>query len=134
VFDTGVYHDLPAAARYYALPHAITKKFHIRKYGFHGISHAWALEQAAKRLRIPRTSQTMITIHLGAGDSMTLWKHGPDGRPLQLLHRDIKPSNIRLTPFGEVKILDFGTRRASSINVRPRMNATTNVMVTRVGS
>lgn len=76
VFDTGVFHDLPAAARNYALPVAVTKKFHIRKYGFHGISHAWALEQAAKRLRIPRSSQTMITIHLGAGDSMTLWKHG----------------------------------------------------------
>jgi serine/threonine protein kinase len=37
---------------------------------------------------------------------------GPDGRALGLLHRDVKPSNIRITPVGEVKVLDFGVARA----------------------
>lgn len=76
VFDTAVFRGLPQRARTYALPWRITNQFHIEKYGFHGTSHAWAFRQAAKHLNISQNKLSAVTIHLGAGSSMTLWQNG----------------------------------------------------------
>ena len=50
---------------------------------------------------------------------------GPGGQPLRLLHRDIKPGNVRLTPEGDVKILDFGASRAEFTGREARTEAFT---------
>ncbi len=76
VFDTAPFHDLPERARLYALPLAVSIKFKIRKYGFHGTSHRWAFQQAAKRLKHPARTMEAITVHLGAGASLTHWRAG----------------------------------------------------------
>lgn len=70
VFDTMFFSDMPEVAKIYAIPKEITKKYGIRKYGFHGSSH----EYVSKNLK-GRT----ITCHLGSGSSISAIV---DGKPL----------------------------------------------------
>jgi acetate kinase len=69
VFDTAFFHNLPAAAATYAIDRELAERWHIRRYGFHGISHRYVSEQAAAflGLRWERTNQ--IVLHLGNGAS-----------------------------------------------------------------
>ena len=69
VFDTGFFHDLPAAAATYAIDRNVSEKWHIRRYGFHGTSHKYVSEQAAVFLDAPLTSLNQIVLHLGNGAS-----------------------------------------------------------------
>ncbi len=79
VFDTAFYFDLPEVARTYALPKNLTEKYKIRKYGFHGISHEFALEDTAEKLKKKTDKINLITCHLGGGWSVTAIK---DGKPI----------------------------------------------------
>jgi acetate kinase len=47
-FDTAFHAGLPAAAASYALPAAWTRRFGLRRFGFHGLSHAYAAARAAQ--------------------------------------------------------------------------------------
>ncbi|MBI2984594.1 MAG: hypothetical protein HYY50_03140 [Candidatus Kerfeldbacteria bacterium] len=76
VFDTGLYHHLAPAVRLYALPLNLAKRFHIRKYGFHGISHGDAFTRAGQRLHRAPSRTNAVTLHLGSGDSLTAWRAG----------------------------------------------------------
>lgn len=68
-FDTAFHATMPAAARTYAVPSVWRERWGIRRYGFHGLSHAWAARRAAVLAAGART-QRIVTCHLGAGASL----------------------------------------------------------------
>lgn len=68
VFDSGYFINLPDHVKIYPLPYKFYSKYGVQKYGFHGLSHQYANQEIGKRF--PH-SQKNITIHLGAGCSIT---------------------------------------------------------------
>jgi len=76
VFDTAFHSTLPDYAYRYALPRRLYEKYGVRKYGFHGISHQYVSEVAAKKLRKPVGKVNLITCHIGSGSSVCAVKDG----------------------------------------------------------
>ena len=76
VFDTAFHHTLPPYAFLYGLPYEYYEKKGIRRYGFHGMSHAYVSLKAAEFLRRPFNELKIITCHLGNGASICAVDHG----------------------------------------------------------
>jgi acetate kinase len=68
--DTAFHANLPPAAATYALPREWREHDHLRRYGFHGLSHAYAARRAARLLDRPSETLRVVTCHLGAGASL----------------------------------------------------------------
>lgn len=75
-FDTAFHHTLPRAASAFAVPWAWTEELGVRRYGFHGLSHAWAAKRAAELLGRPLDDLRLVTCHLGAGASLAAVQAG----------------------------------------------------------
>ncbi len=76
VFDTAFHHSLPEHAYLYAIPHRFYREQKVRRYGFHGTSHAYVAREAAKYLARPLNSLNIITLHLGNGASAAAIRKG----------------------------------------------------------
>jgi len=76
VFDTAFHQSIPQHAFMYALPYRLYEKDRVRRYGFHGTSHAYVAEKCAEFLNRPLSQLNIITIHLGNGASMAAIKNG----------------------------------------------------------
>lgn len=76
VFDTSFHQTMPKYAYLYGLPKEVSRKYEIRKYGFHGISHAYVAEQAASFLGRKLSEIRMVTCHIGNGVSITAIDRG----------------------------------------------------------
>jgi len=75
-FDTAFHATLPAAAATYAVPRSWSERWLLRRYGFHGLSHAYASRRAAELLGRPLAELRLVTAHLGAGASLAAVKGG----------------------------------------------------------
>jgi acetate kinase len=69
-FDTAFHTSIPPAAATYAVPREWRQRYAIRRYGFHGLSHAYASRRAAQLLDRPLGGLRIVTCHLGAGASL----------------------------------------------------------------
>ncbi len=70
VFDTAFHATLPPRAYLYPLPYDWHERWGIRRFGFHGLSHAYSAERAAAMLGSPLEALKLVTCHLGSGCSL----------------------------------------------------------------
>jgi acetate kinase len=76
VFDTSFHQTMPDHAFMYAIPYEFYEKYKIRKYGYHGTSHKFVANKAAKLLGRDIHNLKVITCHLGNGSSMAAILNG----------------------------------------------------------
>jgi acetate kinase len=75
-FDTAFHATIPAAAATYAIPRDWRTRYGIRRYGFHGLSHAYCSHRAAQLVGRPLVGSRIVTAHLGAGASLAAVRDG----------------------------------------------------------
>jgi len=76
VFDTAFHHSIPEQAYLYAIPYHLYRRYHIRRYGFHGTSHRYVAFRYRALRGLTREQTNIITLHLGNGCSATAIRQG----------------------------------------------------------
>jgi acetate kinase len=76
IFDTAFHHTLPPEAYTYAIDRETARTYGIRRYGFHGTSHAYVSRRAAAMLGKEPGDVNLIVAHLGNGASITAVEEG----------------------------------------------------------
>ena len=76
VFDTAFHSTMPKYAFMYALPYEMYVRHRVRRYGFHGTSHKFVSDEAAKYLGKDISELKIVTCHLGNGSSICAVDNG----------------------------------------------------------
>jgi acetate kinase len=76
VFDTAFHATIPEHARLYPLPYAWYAEWGLRRYGFHGLSHAYCVRRTADMLKRSAAGLRLVTCHLGNGCSIAAVRDG----------------------------------------------------------
>ncbi len=96
VFDNAFHSTMPAEAYTFAIPYEFTKKYSIRRYGFHGTSHKFVSARCAEVMGKNIEDLKIVTCHLGNGSSIAAVKNGK-----------VIDTSMGLTPLDG---LEMGTR------------------------
>ncbi len=116
VFDTAFHARMPRRAYTYAIDPATAERYRIRRFGFHGTSHAYVAEVAAAHLGRSLSELRMITLHLGNGASACAVELGHSTEtsmgmtPLEGLVMGTRSGDI--DPGAILALLDAGWDRA----------------------
>lgn len=76
VFDTSFHQSIPEHAYIYGLPYTLYEEQQVRRYGFHGTSHHYVVQQAAIYLDKKISKLKLISLHLGNGTSAAAVRYG----------------------------------------------------------
>jgi len=69
-FDTAFFADMPEVAATYAVPEEWRVRLGVRRFGFHGLSHAWVAERVPNLVGRPVQTLRLVSAHIGAGASL----------------------------------------------------------------
>jgi acetate kinase len=75
-FDTSFHRTIPEYAATYAIPHELSLKHEVRRYGFHGLAHQYSLMRYSTLAGKPEQSINLVTLHLGNGCSACAIRNG----------------------------------------------------------
>ena len=117
VFDTAFHQTMPEEAYLYGLPYDYYKNYKIRRYGFHGTSHAYVSKRAAEVLGEKYEDLKIIVCHRGNGASISAVKNGKcvdttmgltplEGLIMGTRSGDIDPAIIEFIAHKENKSID----------------------------
>lgn len=117
VFDTAFHQTMPDKAYMYGIPYEYYEKYKIRRYGFHGTSHAYVSKKAAEVLGKNYEDLKIIVCHLGNGASVSAVKNGQcvdtsmgltplEGLIMGTRSGDIDPAIIEFIAHKEGKSID----------------------------
>jgi acetate kinase len=76
VFDTAFHSTLPPEAFTYPLPMRLNERWGLRRFGFHGLNHAYCARRGAEILRAREDGLCLIVAHLGSGASVSAIRDG----------------------------------------------------------
>ena len=117
VFDTAFHQTMPEKAYTYAIPYEYYEKYGVRRYGFHGTSHAYVSAKAIDFAGLDKDNSKVIVCHIGNGGSCSAVVNGKcvdtsmgltplEGLVMGTRSGDIDPAVIQFIAHKEGKTLD----------------------------